>query len=106
MNFSAKNKNTALLEDKYGILNLFVLISCVIILLFYIIQVNRFVSDQYRINVLKNKFSNILEEQQKLQAEKFQNDGIPQIVQFARRTGMLDSGNSVFIFEEGSLAKR
>ncbi len=82
------------------------LISCITILLFYIIHVNKFVSNQYKVNILKNKLSNILEEQQKLQAEKFQNDGIPQVVQFARKAGMLDSGNSVFIFEEGSLAKK
>lgn len=103
MDLQLNNKRT---DSYYGVLNLVMLISCITILLFYIVQINRFVSSQYKIDVLKNKFSSILEEQQKLQAEKFKNDGIPQVVQFARKTGMLESGNSVFIFEEGSLAKR
>ena len=106
MDLALNTKKTKVLERNYGILNLIVLTLCVAILIFYITQVNRFVAQQYRINILKTKLSDVLKEEQKLKAEKFQSDGIPQIVQFARLNGMVEANNSLFIFEESSFARR
>lgn len=93
-------------ERQHGLLNLIALSSCVFLLIFYIIQVNWLVSQEYKLNLLKIKFGKVLEEQNRIQAERLHQDGIPQIVQFARKAGMVEATNSAYIFEDGSVAQR
>lgn len=100
---NADNKNS-LTEGRFGVVNLVVLLLCVFLLIFYIVQVNELVSRQYRIDILKNRLGSLMEKQHKTQAEKFGYDGIPQIVQFARRSGMVEGINSIYIFEKSSVA--
>jgi len=100
------NKEISVFENQYGLLNLFMLGFCVAFLIFYIVQVNYLVSQQYKTEVLKKRIGLIMEEQFKIQSEKMQYDGIPQIVQYSKRSGMIEAGNSSYIFEEGSVARR
>ncbi len=101
-----QNKNTAIFDGRHGILNLFVLTVFLGLIIFYIVQINQLVSEQYKIDLLKKKLGGIMEEQYKLQTEKFRNDGAPQIAQFAKNAGMTEASGIVYIFEEKSIAKR
>lgn len=94
-----------LFEKNHGILNLILLFVCVSLILFYIVEINSFISEEYRIKILKKRLSKVAEEQKALHSQKFNLDSFPQIVQFTSRTNMVEARGVIYIFEETGLAK-
>jgi len=101
-----QDKKLTFLEHQSGMFNLAILGACVFLIIFYIVQMNQFISHQYRTEVLRERLKSMVQEQNKIQLSKFQYDGIPQIDRFARSQGMVEAGNILYIFEERSVAQK
>jgi len=101
-----KNINTLVFYKKTELINLILLAMCVFLIVFYIVQINLLVSREYRVEILNNKLAKLLDQQNNLQADKFISDGMPQVAQFAQKSGMIEANNAVYVFEESSFAQR
>ena len=92
-------------RNEYGVLNLFLLLVCTVLLIFYVVEINKLVSGEYKIKILESRLGESQELQRNLQAEKFQIDGIPQIVRYAVNSGMIEARSAIYVFEEAGLAR-
>ncbi|PIR41144.1 MAG: hypothetical protein COV31_02805 [Candidatus Yanofskybacteria bacterium CG10_big_fil_rev_8_21_14_0_10_46_23] len=82
------------------------LVTCAVLVIFYIIQINVVVSREYRVKVLRDDVSALNKEIDELRAEQLDFDNIPQIAQFAQRAGMVEATGAAYIFEDGDVARR
>lgn len=90
----------------YTIINSFLLAGVVAIAAYYVVSANVMASKNYKIKLLKDKLTQINEEQSNLLSQKAGLEDALITLEFAKTNKMVEAKNISYIFENKNVAQR
>lgn len=85
--------------------NFVLLVVAFLLLVWYALWANYLGSAPYQENILKSKFSGLLEEENNLLSQKSSVADLGRLLSFVRRAGLQEQTNPDYIFEQSGLAQ-